>query len=294
MVDDDLGRGAHARRRGDAALEPVAADRRPDVQHRSGGAVLRPRRGGAAEQPALPEVDARVAQQRELLGPLDALGDDPRPDLAGEGDGGPQHGLAARVAVDAGDHAAAQLQEVGPDLGDVLERREARAGVVDRHQRALGEPRPQLRADVRDVLDRVLLGQLDHQSRRELRGHRAEAGVADRVRGDVHEQEPALRRRAGLGDRGPARDLEILAQPRAGGGGQRDVRRQRHEARRRREAGEPLVADRAQIAQVHDRLVDRADRARRQQVAEVRAAVGAGEVLPRRHHRLDRPWGGRA
>jgi hypothetical protein len=80
-------------------------------------------------------------------------------------------------------------------------------------------------------------------------------------------------RRAGLGHGGPAGGLEVAAQARAGGSGERDVRRQRDEAGRRREAGEALVADRLEVRQPHDRLEDRADRAGLEQSRE---SVGRG------------------
>jgi hypothetical protein len=200
---------------------------------------------------------------------LDALGHHARADLAGERDGGAQDGLARGVEVDAGDHAAAEFEEVGPDLGDVLERGEAGACVVDGDQRPAGDPRLQALPDPLDVLDGVLLGELDDEPLRQVLGEPDEAGMAERVRPDVDEQQPALGRLAGRGHRRPAGDLEVVAQPGARGGGERDVRRQRDEAGRRREARESLVADRFQVAQADDRLEHGADRARLEQTAEV-------------------------
>ena len=241
-------------------------------RHRGLG-VGGPRLGRAAEQPALAEVGLGLAQHGELLGTLDALGDDARADLAGEGDGGAQDGLARGVEVDAGDHAAAELEEVGADLGDVLERREAGARVVDGDQRAAGDPRLQALLDALDVLDGVLLGELDDEPRRQVLGEPRQPGVAEGVGADVDEQQPALGRLAGLGHGRPAGDLEVVAQAGARGGGERDVRRERDQAGRRGEAGQALVADRLEVAQPDDRLEDGTDRPRDQQAAEVVCAV---------------------
>ena len=228
VLDHDRGGVAHGRRGGDRALEAPARGR-PRRAARGGLALGsgRPRLARAAEQPALAEVDLGGAQHLELLGPLDALGDDARADLAGERHGRAQHGLAGGVEVDVGDHAAAQLEEVGADLGDVLERREAGAGVVDGDQRAARDPRAQALLDAADVLDGVLLGELDHEPRGQAVGEPREARVPERVGRDVDEQQPARGRLAGLGHRGPAGDLDVVAQAGAGGGGERDVRRQR-------------------------------------------------------------------
>ena len=155
---------------------------------------------------------------------------------------------------------ARQLEEVRPDLGHVLQRREAGAGVVDRDQRAARDPRPQPLAQQRVVEHGVLLGELDHEPLRQPAGDLEQARVAERLRRQVDPQQAAVRRHAGGGDRRPARDLELVAQPDAAGGGEHHVRRQRHQARRRGEARQALVADRAQIRQAHDRLEDGANR----------------------------------
>ncbi len=267
VLDDGLGGLADARGGGQLALEAAGgAARRRDL---AGDGLVGPRRTRAAEQPALAVVDLRLAQDGQLLGALDALGDDPGADLAGEGDGGAQHGLAAGVEVDAGDHSAAELEEVGADLGHVLERGEAGAGVVDGDQRAAGDPRPQPLAQLGDVLDGVLLGELDHQPGGQLGGELHQAGMAERVGRDVDEQQAAGGRRAGLADGGPAGDLEVVADAEAAGGGERHVRRERDQAGRGGEAGEALVADRLEVAQADDRLEDGADRAGLEQLAEL-------------------------
>ncbi len=247
------------------------ATARSSGQQRSPGDARlgRPGIAGTAEQPALAEVDVRSAQRLELLDPLDALGHHAGADLAGERHGGAQHGLPGGVEVHAGDQPAAQLQEVGPDLGHVLERREARARVVDGDQRASRDPRAQPLLYPLDVLHGVLLGELDHQARGEPGSELLEARMAERLGRDVDEQQAPLRRRAGLADRGPARDLEVVAQAAARGGGERHVGRERNQPGRRGEAGEALVADRLQIAQADDGLKDRPYRARLEQPAEV-------------------------
>jgi hypothetical protein len=67
------------------------------------------------------------------------------------------HGLPAGVEVDSRDHAATQLEEVGPDRGDVLQGREAGAGVVDRDQRPALDPGAQPLAQRVEVVDGVLM-----------------------------------------------------------------------------------------------------------------------------------------
>ena len=230
VVDDRLARVARRAGALEVALELAA---RRGAAGSGGGrrGVLRPRFAGAAEQPALAVVDLHRAQRLELLGALDALGHDPRADLAGERGGGAQHGLARRVAVDAGDHVARELEEVGPDLGDVLQRREPGAGVVDRDERAAGDPRAQPLAQQRVVEHGVLLGELDHEPLRQSAGDLEQARVAERLRRKVDPQQAAVRRHAGGGDRRPARDLEVVAQARAARGGEHHVRRERRSGR---------------------------------------------------------------
>ena len=125
------------------------AARRWLLDHRD----LGPRRAGAAEQPALREVDLALAQHLELLAALDALGDDDGADLAGEGPQRAQQRLAVGVLVDVGDEAAGELEEVRAQLDDVLERRVAGAGVVDRDLGAAGDPRRELLAQLGVVGD---------------------------------------------------------------------------------------------------------------------------------------------
>ena len=276
----DHGLARLARRSGalEVALEPAAGHGGPATAGGRRRQVLRPGLARAAEQPALAVVDLHPPQRLELLGALDAFGDDARADLAGEGGGGAQDRLARRVTVDAGDHAARELEEVGADVGDVLERREASAGVVDGDERAAGDPWPQPLAQQRVVEDGVLLGQLDHEPRREPPRDFEQPGMAERLGREVDPQQAAVRRHAGGGDRRPARDLELVAQARVSRGGERHVRRQRDEAGRRREPRQALVADRPQVRQAHDRLEHGTDRAGRQQCAEI---VCASHVLVR-------------
>ncbi len=268
MLDDGLAR--FARRAGalEVALEPTGRGRAGDGQARR-GRVPRPGLARAAEQPALAVVDLHRAQRLELLGALDALGDDPGADLVGERRGGAQDVLAGAVAVDAGDHPARELEEVGADVGDVLERGEAGTGVVDGDQRAARDPRPQPFAQQRVVEHRVLLGQLDHEPRGELARQRQQPRVAERLGREVDPQQAAVRRDAGGGDRAPAGDLELVALPEGAGGGERHIRRERDEAGRRREARQALVADRSEVGKAHDRLEHGADRAGFKQRTEV-------------------------
>ena len=64
-----------------------------------------------------------------------------------------QQRLAVGVLVDVGDEAAGELEEVRAQLDDVLERRVAGAGVVDRDLGAAGDPRRQPLAQLGVVLD---------------------------------------------------------------------------------------------------------------------------------------------
>ncbi len=278
MLHDQRGRVADVGGGGDDALEPSGVGAGGQQRATADLRLGRPRLAGPAEQPALPVVDGRGAQDLELLDALDALGHDPGTHLAGERDGGAKNGLAGGVEVDARDQPAAELEEVGPDLGDVLERREARARVVHGHERAASDPGRQSLADARRVLDGVLLGELDHEPRRQSRREPLEAGVAERVGRDVDEQQAAVRRGAGVADGRPARDLEVAAQPAARGGGERDVGRERDQPGRRRKAGQPLVADRLEVAEPDDRLIDGADGARLEQPAEVVGPVHPGGI----------------
>jgi hypothetical protein len=300
VVEHDLAGVAGAGGLVELALEARAAQVALAAARRGARRVQRlglgPRRRRAPEQPALAEVRAGLAQQRQLLLALDALGHDPGADLVGERDRGAQHRLPARVAIDAGDHPAGELEEVRADLGDVLERREAGPGVVDGDHRAAREPRAQAVDETRAVLHRVLLGQLDDQARRQPLRELQQPRVAEVVGGDVDEQQPPVGRGAGLGDRRPAGHLELLAQAGTAGRGERDVGRERDQARRRGEAREPLVADRREVGQPDDRLEDSADRARLQERAHVVGPPRGDAIgyLPHTHHTGNRPGGAEA
>ena len=143
------------------------------------------------------------------------------------------------------------------------------ARVVDRDQRAAGDPRPQPLAQQRVVEDRVLLGELDHEPRRQLARQLEQPRMAERLRREVDPQQATVGRDAGGGDRPPAGDLEVVADARAGRGGERHIRREGDQAGRRGEARQALVADRPEVREPDDRLEHGADRAGFQQHPEV-------------------------
>lgn len=84
-----------------------------------------------AEEPALAEVDAEAAQHLELLERVEPLADHARAHLLGQLQHGGEHVLARRVLIDAGDHRAIDLDEVGLELDELLEAGIARARVVE-------------------------------------------------------------------------------------------------------------------------------------------------------------------
>jgi hypothetical protein len=284
VVDDRLAGALGVLHPGELALQsatPALGRRHQRRRRRRVGRRedVGPYRGRAAEQPALAVVDLGGAQDRELLLELDPLGDDAGADLAGEGDGGAQDRPAPEVAVDPHHERARELEEVGAQLGDVLERGEARAGVVDGHHRATGQPGSEALAQDAAVAHGVLLGELDHQAGRQAVGERHQAGMAESVGIDVDEQQPPLGRRPRMGDGRPAGDLEVVAQAGRPGGGERHVRRQRDQAGRAGEAGQALVADRLPVVEADDGLVDGADGAGLEQAGEL------GRVAVRRRGR---------
>ena len=296
MVDDRLTGALGVRDAGELALQASAAALGRRQQRRRGRRARRredvgPDGRGAAEQPALAVVDLGGAQDGELLLELDSLRHHARADLAGEGDGGAQHRPAGEVPVDAHHERARELEEVGAQLGDVLERGEAGAGVVDGDHRPAGQPGRETLPQDAAVAHRVLLGELDHEPGREAVGERPQPRVAERVGIDVDEQQPALGRRPGLGDGRPAGDLEVVAQAGRLRGGERHVRRQRDQARRRREPREPLVTDRHPVVEADDGLVDGAIGAGLEQAGELGgvpvdgAAGGRGRGCPDVHNR---------
>ena len=225
---------------------PLAAARR--AGHRSGRDVApaTPRRGGRTASPGRSRSPSRAAPRapRRARRPRRRRARRPRARTPRSRAARPR---GSRRASTPATIPRESLRKSGRIVGDVLQRREAGARVVDRDQRAAGDPRPQPLAQQRVVEHRVLLGQLDHEPRRQLAGELEQPRMAERLRRQVHPQQPPVRRDAGGGDRAPAGDLEVVAQPGAGRGGERHVGRQRDQAGRRGEARQALVADRAQV-----------------------------------------------
>ena len=92
--------------------------------------------GRAAEQPALAQRDAEAGERGQLGGGLDALGQQPGIDPAGElaEHLGQRH--ADRVGVGVADQGAVQLHDLGAQGGELLQPRVAAAGVVQGDERA--------------------------------------------------------------------------------------------------------------------------------------------------------------
>jgi hypothetical protein len=76
---------------------------------------------------ALPERAAHLPQRGELLGLLDALADDPQPEVVAELDDGASDRRPAAVGAEALDERARQLEDVEREAVEVLQRRVARA-----------------------------------------------------------------------------------------------------------------------------------------------------------------------
>ena len=242
MLDDGLGGLAGVRGGGQLALEAAgragaAAPRRAPTGS-SGHASA-----GAAEQPALAVVDLGLAQ-----------------DGSSSGRSTPSATMRAPTSRANATVARSTAWRLGSRSTPVTMPRQSlrKSGRISATYSSEVKPAPAsstatarrgrstaaaARAAADDVLDGVLLGELDHEPRRQLLGELQQAGMAERVGRDVDEQQPAGGRRAGLADGGPAGDLEVVADAEPAGGGERDVRRQRDQAGRRGEAGEALVAD---------------------------------------------------
>ena len=125
-----------------------------------------PWRPRTSEQVSLDQVDLRIAEDRELRFGLHSLGDDARPDFAGEGGHGADQGTSVSITVEGANQLAIQLEEVRRQLDHVAEGRVAGPGVVDGHADAPDEPRCQVKPEPLVVVDDFLFGELDDQALR--------------------------------------------------------------------------------------------------------------------------------
>ena len=140
--------------------EPGAGDLRPDQL----GGLLRERREarrGAAEQPALGQRDAQLGERGELGGGLDALGEQPGVDPAGELPEHLRQGHPDGVGVGVADQRPVELDHLRAQGGELLQPRVAAAGVVEGDQGAAAAQLVALAAQCREVVDRGVLGELD-------------------------------------------------------------------------------------------------------------------------------------
>ena len=82
--------------------------------------------------------DAEGTEHRELLGGLDALGQQDCADRVGEPHQRGRQRVARRVGVDAVRELEVELEDVGAEMEDVLEARVAGTGIVDRDRARRG------------------------------------------------------------------------------------------------------------------------------------------------------------
>ena len=99
---------------------------------------------GAAEVVALPLTHTKPAQKREHRMRLDAFGDDSRTDPLAERDERARERARDRVGLDLAREAQIELDDVGRELQDVTEAREAGADIVDRNTRTAPRNRSML------------------------------------------------------------------------------------------------------------------------------------------------------
>ena len=178
----------------------------------SGGAALHddlPDRRRPGEQVALGQLDAERGEDPLLLDRLDALGDEVAVREAGVMDHAGDERLPGGVAVDPADDPAVQLHDVRPELDEVAQARESRAGVVDGERHA-GTQRLDREAQPLVVVDGQVLGELDRdRSLNCLQDPLQAAREKERRRGIERQPRPGRELLAGR-DRGlQARSLEV-------------------------------------------------------------------------------------
>src|SRR4051812_10774677 len=151
-------------------------------------------RSWAADVEALGEVDAELREQLERLRVGYELRDGTAPDRAGEQHDRLDDLTIDRVAGEAADELAVDLEVVDRELPQRREGPEAGAEVVERHLEAEPAERLRERGGAVDVGDRRRLGDLDDQparidpARRELLLEQPHHARADRAPGEVHRQ----------------------------------------------------------------------------------------------------------
>ncbi len=233
--------------------EEPAADVAGAIERQRGALPAARGRGpdgiGEAEEVALAESNADLAEQFELIVPLDALGDHVDVLGFGEGDVGPHHRARHRVVDDVTDEGTVDLDERGPDAGNERETRRRR--VVDREVDARRGELVELRREVADPLE-LRSPDVDGQAGSELLALVEEAGIGQQVGSDVDEQDRAVGRGTGGPDGVEGGELELGPQPGIIGAGEPRV----EAALARAHPCEGLPADGAVGVQVDDGLED--------------------------------------
>ena len=256
-----------------------AAHQADDLRGQRGEAGRR-----AAEQPALGEGDAELRERGELGLGLDALGQQPGVDPAGELAEHLGQGHAHRVGVGVADQGAVELDHLRAQRGELLQPGVAAAGVVQGDQRTA-------RRAARRTAGAARRGRAPGCARSAPR--RRGAGPAGRPGRPARAREP---RRCGLTltvrnvSGGQVRDggqrlvdgerLELGGDPGLGGGGEPDVG-----AGGAREPGQRLVAGEVAPSPGRRSAGTPASDRRGRRAADGSPAAGPCALLPRRSHR---------
>ena len=128
-----------------------------DLRRQAGGG----RGMGAGEEIALADREANVLQHSQLIDRFDAFGNDLRVGFAGDRGQRANELLFERIAVQAFDEVAVDLDEVRSELDPALQARKAFAQIVDRELETGRAKQCEAAPQPRIVLHRLVLGQLD-------------------------------------------------------------------------------------------------------------------------------------
>ncbi|KGC93027.1 cyclic diguanylate phosphodiesterase domain protein [Burkholderia pseudomallei] len=232
-----------------------------DARRRGAARVLE-RRGGPAEAEALHEIDVGVHQDLQRVFVFDALREHHRARVMQHRDEMMNDPMRVACRERALEDRAVELHDVGLDLPDAVEVREAGAEIVDRDQEVAVLDHVD-RAGERDLVARRLLDHFEHDARRRQREVRAKR-LDERARRDAgvehlrqHVQEQPARARV---LRGEVRDVQAPGQPIEQDRLAARLRtREQRVGRNRRavrvgRAGERLIADDALVRDRDDRL----------------------------------------
>ncbi len=228
---------------------------------------LRRLRQRPAEQIALAERHAKIAQHRQLLVVLDAFGDHAGAQRIGQA----QHGAHQFQPPRARGHAVHQrfveLDELRRQLDQQVEIGMAGAEVVQRIAQAEIAQHHHRVGERRHVADAGLLGQLDHHApwRHRVGEQRRHAAamvgqqLAQRHRTEIDEQQPRQLQFGKARQRGPGR-LHFQRHRIGGADGKPEQRFGRGQRRALGSAQQRLVSQQIGRLEAHDRLEDGAQR----------------------------------